>query len=40
MPLDIKYISVIDMILKGQEQQGENDHTKANFAILIPIVKN
>ena len=37
VPLRIKHISVIDIILRGQEEQDENDHAKANFAGLVTI---
>lgn len=37
VPLHIKHISVIDIILRGQEEQDENDHAKANFAGLVTI---
>lgn len=37
VPLRIKHISVIDIILRGQEEQDENDHTKAKFAGLVTI---
>jgi hypothetical protein len=37
LPLHIKNTSVIDIILKVQEEQDENDHSKAYFAGLITI---
>jgi hypothetical protein len=35
--LRIKHISVMDIILRGQEEQDENDHTKPKFAGLVTI---
>lgn len=37
VPLHIKHISVIDIILRGQEEQDENDPAKAKFAGLVTI---
>jgi hypothetical protein len=37
VPLRIKHISVIDIILRGQEEQDETDPAKAKFAGLVTI---